>query len=389
MITRENIGELAKFESPEGCAISFYYQPEPPHDKSHRQEAILIKDLIRTALREIEKAGRNGCARADAERIMELAERLHGNGGRAKAIFACKSNNFWREFDIPARLSETRIFINRNFHLRPLTQIADVLPRVAVVLADRSKARFFTLSMDDIRETEGFVNQLSRRGRSDGWGGFDAGHAERHVENEARRHFQQIGDHLREMKERNEYDKLVFGIRDENWPEMEAELHPYVKPHVLGRFPIDSASATPQQVREETERVIFDYRANRQENLLREVVGEAHRNGNGALGIRRVLRSLETGEVQVLLLSRDFAAHGVECRNCGHVDLHDDHGKCGVCGGNTRALEDLSDALLTLAVRNGIEIIHVSPREDFKNVGNVAALLRFRADQNTVAKLAS
>jgi hypothetical protein len=27
MITRENIIELAAFESPEGCAVSFYFQP--------------------------------------------------------------------------------------------------------------------------------------------------------------------------------------------------------------------------------------------------------------------------------------------------------------------------------------------------------------------------
>jgi hypothetical protein len=32
--------------------------------------------------------------------------------------------------------------------------------------------------------------------------------------------------------------------------------------------------------------------------------------------------------------------------------------------------------------------VHMPPREDFKSIGNVAALLRFRADQNTPMKLA-
>jgi peptide subunit release factor 1 (eRF1) len=190
------------------------------------------------------------------------------------------------------------------------------------------------------------------------------------------------------LKEKNEIDKVIFGIRDENWPEMEYELHAYVRPHVLGHFPIDPAVATPHQVREHADRIIGEYRRNRQENLLQEVVGEAHRNGNGALGIRRVLRSLETGEVQTLLISQDFAAAAVECRNCGHIDIHDEHTRCSVCDGDTRRLEDVSDALLTHAVRNNIEIVHMPPREDFKSIGNVAALLRFRADQNTPMKLA-
>ena len=99
MITRENIRELAGFESPEGGALSFYYQPSTPKDKSHREELILVKDLVRNALREAEKNGKNGSAREDLQKILELAERLHGNSGRAKAVFASSSkNNFWREY---------------------------------------------------------------------------------------------------------------------------------------------------------------------------------------------------------------------------------------------------------------------------------------------------
>ena len=387
MITRENIGELAKFESPEGCAVSFYYQPLTPQNKSHREEAILVKDLIRNALLDAERAGRNGCARADLERILDLAEALHGNSGRAKAVFACANQSFWREFDLPPRLYDTRLFINRNFHLRPLTAIADVLPRYAVVLVDKSKARFFTLSMEVLRETEGFVNKIPRRGRSDGFEGYDAGHAERHVDNEAQHHYKLVADHLLDLKQKGGFDKLIIGARDENWGEFEPLLHTYIRPHMIGHFSIDPATASPEQVRESADRLISEFRRNRLDSLMREVVGEAHRNGRGALGIRRVLRSLETGEVQTLLLSKDFAAPAIRCRNCGHVDINE-HDRCAVCRGEVQKLSDVTDMLLTAAVRNGIEIVHVPPVEDFAKVGNVAALLRFRADQNTTAKLA-
>ena len=30
MITRDDIRELANFHSPEGCAVTFYYQPKTP-----------------------------------------------------------------------------------------------------------------------------------------------------------------------------------------------------------------------------------------------------------------------------------------------------------------------------------------------------------------------
>ena len=62
-----------------------------PSNKSHREEAILAKDLVRQALREAEKNGRNECARADLQRILDLAGEWKGNRAEAKAVFACSS----------------------------------------------------------------------------------------------------------------------------------------------------------------------------------------------------------------------------------------------------------------------------------------------------------
>ena len=51
MITHEQIHELAEFEDQSACALSFYFQPTPPRNKAHKEEAILTKDLAREAMR--------------------------------------------------------------------------------------------------------------------------------------------------------------------------------------------------------------------------------------------------------------------------------------------------------------------------------------------------
>ncbi|HET7183769.1 MAG TPA: hypothetical protein VFI82_03735 [Terriglobales bacterium] len=385
MITRENIRELAEFESLEGSALSFYYQPSTPKDKSHREELILVKDLVRNAIREAEKNGKNGSARDDLQKILDMAERLHGNGGRAKAVFASGKHNFWREFDLP-RLAGTHLFVNRRFHLRPLTAIADVLPRLSIVLFDKTKARFFQLWMDEITEREKFANELPRRGRSDGFAGYDAGHAERHVEHEAMHWYKRIAERMRELQESG-YERFLVGCREENWPEFEPYLHPYVRQRFVGHFPIDPATATMAQARESAERLYNEFRANRRAGLVREAIGGAQRNGRGATGLKRVLESLEKGEVQTLLLARDFARRATECPNCGHLDAHMAE-NCAACGRLTQELEDVADALLRRSVRSGIEIIHIPDNPELSSAGGVGAVLRFRADQNTEVKKA-
>jgi Bacterial archaeo-eukaryotic release factor family 10 len=174
MITREEIHELAQFNTrpEEGYALSFYFEPRTPQNKSHREEAILAKDLVRKALRETEKGSRNGYARADLNRILDLAENLHGNQARAKAVFACGGRNFWREFDLPPDVSETQLFVNQRFHLKPLAQLLGAHPRLWVAIVDRHKARFFDLRLDELKERSGLFRTLpARQGRGEGFGG--------------------------------------------------------------------------------------------------------------------------------------------------------------------------------------------------------------------------
>ena len=265
MITRDDIRELANFHSPEACAVTFYYQPATPLNKSHREESILVKDLVRNALREAEKKGRNGCARADLDRISGMVEPLRGNGGKAKAIFACSQQGFWREFDVPAQLLKTNLLLNQRFHLKPLAAVLDGVQRACVVLVDRTKARVFEIVNDDIVEKQDFVNELTRRGKSDGWGGYDGGHAERRQMNEAMQHFKTVADYIEQYFERGDCDRLADRlprrclVRDSI-----RNCTPMPRQRLVGHFRIDPKAATSEQVKQMALRAAGGIRSRRE-----------------------------------------------------------------------------------------------------------------------------
>jgi peptide subunit release factor 1 (eRF1) len=121
--------------------------------------------------------------------------------------------------------------------------------------------------------------------------------------------------------------------------------------------------------------------------MITDVIGEAHRNGHGVIGLRRVLRSLEAGEVQTVMIASTFNAPGVKCYYCGHMDLHIAP-NCVVCGKSNTELDDLGDAIVGHAIRHGLELVYIGDDQQFDQIGRIAALLRFRADQNTPAKVA-
>lgn len=383
MISREDLRQLAGFECRANeYAISFYFQPGVPKDKSHREEGIQVKELVRKTIQELPLNGRSSKAIQDLERILRIAESLHGNEGFAKIVFSCSDRNLWREFDVPPASFPTRLFVNRRFHLKPLAALFSEYPKLWVALADRQNARILELEFGKTRQQIAITNPMPRHRRSDGFGGYDGGHAQRHKEDEVRRHYREVAEFLKNGDQRRQFDAVVFGCHDLNWPDLQAQLHPDVAKKTLGYFSGEIAAMSDDRIVSEALRIAQQRLRKHQHSLLGETLDEARAHRRGVTGLRRVLRALELGEIDTLLMSQDYSAHAVECTNCRHLDSHL-VAYCPVCGHATRELDDVCEMLVPIAVRNNLGLVLLPRDEILDKVGNIAALLRFRADRNT------
>ncbi|HMF90762.1 MAG TPA: hypothetical protein VKL40_08975 [Candidatus Angelobacter sp.] len=393
MITREELRRLAQVESPAGCAVSFYFQPQTPQDRSHREETILIKDLVRAALRQAERNGNHQGLREDLKRVLQTAEGLYGNHSRGRAIFACREKGIWREMDLPPRLGRAQLKVDSRFHLRPLVAAQAGLQRACIALLNQLKARIFEMNCGDLmgeelrQLPEVEFGRLAKTGRSDGYMGYEAGHRERHAEKEVITHYKQFAESLKMLLERDRFDALLIGCHDEAWPELEPLLHADLKQRLQGRFLVDPVAASAEDVRTHAARILDGKREQQLQALVREVIGQAHRRSRGAVGLRHVLSALERQEVQILLVGSGFQAQAAECGNCRHLDIRMSS-SCAVCGQPTRELRDVTDSLVDLALRNGAEIEFIAADPALEKAGHIGALLRFRADQNTPQKVA-
>jgi peptide chain release factor subunit 1 len=384
MMTRDEIRELAAFQADEtkgACALSFYFQPDPPQDRSHRREKIIAKDIVKQALKSAAASGKNGSLHADLDRVLDLATNLRGNA-RGRAVFACSAQNFWKEYELPPHLGTTHIYLQPRFQLKPLAALLGAQPALCVVMLDRQRARFFDLRLDDLRERGAIVHMLSRSASSYGYNGYEAGHAERRVAEEALQHFKAVSERLLADFEKGTWERLIVGCQDANWPEFESHLHPYVKQRLIGRFSADVASVSNEEIRNHAGALLNQWITERASTKASEALEFAKANGRGVAGLRRVLQALEAGEVQSIFLGENYSAQAVQCPHCGHLDAHL-VASCVACGRPTHELSDVCDAIIPIAIRRDIELFYLKEHDGLDRAGNIAALLRFRSDQRT------
>jgi peptide subunit release factor 1 (eRF1) len=384
MMTRDEVRELASFHADEtkgACALSFYFQPDPPQDRSHRREAIVAKDIVKQALKSAAASGKNGSLHADLDRVLDLATNLRGNS-RGRAVFACSAQKFWREYELPPQLGGTHIYLQPRFQLKPLAALLGAQPALSIAVVDRQRARFFDLRLDDLRERGAIVHMLSRNASSYGYNGYEGGHAERRVSEEALQHFKAVSERLLAQFEIGIWDRLIVGCQDANWSEFESNLHPYVKQRVIGRFSADVASVSNEEIRDHAGALLHQWITERASMKASEAVDLAKSNGRAVTGLRRVLQALEAGEVQSIFLTENYSARAVECPHCGHLDAHL-IAACVACGRATRELPDVCDAIIPIAIRRDIELFYLKENDGLDHAGSIAALLRFRSDQRT------
>lgn len=384
-LTKDEFKELADFWSEPGDALSVYFEAPAPSEVGHREEPLLAKEQIRQKLTSI--PGLNPADRGDLHRVIETIATMRGNHGRTKVIFACRRQNFWREYDVPGDFG-VRLDAGRSFVLAPLVAQQQTRRRYAIVLVDRNSSRLLILKAREIVEQPAAEDEDREKIRTTG--ARKSAHLERKKEEPVRQHVAKLFADVLRSCERGGFDELIVGCREELWPEIEAALHPDLKRVLAGRIQLDPGLATHQEISLRAQAIIDERDRKEEETLVDRVAGAAAADGFGALGFKDVIDALEKREVRALLFPDwpNVVERTVSlCSNCGHL-AEGKASTCDLCAGQMRQFCCAQEALLRHALGRSIEgrVLHFSKLPPDQPI---AAWLRFRAERSTSMPLAS
>ena len=369
---RDQLRALAELRLDRPVVLSLYLNLDPSQFATPPARKSSIRSLIDEADRRVRE--RNGLSQEDRaalhaslERAKALLENdLPTDGAHALAVFASEQNDLFETLKLP-RSVPNRVAIGHSPLVGPLARIAR-RERWCVTLVNRRDARILRGGSDGLREVERIHDDVS--GQHD-QGGWSQARYQRGVEKEKDDHLKTTGDALLRHFKRQPFQRLIVGGPREIVTDFEGKLHHYLSERLAGRVEVDVERSNPDQVLDAARPLIEKLEREREQDAL-ERLGE-----RGVCGIEDVLPPLNERRVELLILDEQFGGvTGVQCLECGWLGLEGD--RCPADGSETVELDDLTEAMIELAVQQSADLLLVHhEREALERYGGVAALLRF------------
>jgi peptide chain release factor subunit 1 len=296
---------------------------------------------------------------------------LRRSNTRGLALFSCSAQGLWRCFELATPV-RNRIVVNHTPYVRELEAAVARRLRLAVLLADRQRARIFLFELGALVESTELIDQLPRH--DDDKGDLNRDQVAGQTAAAASKHLRRAAGAAFQLFREQGFDNLVIGASDEIARSLERELHPYVRDRIAARLSI-AVGASEEDITNAAFGVEADVERAREDVLvqrLRDSIGTGH---GGVGGLEGVLGAVVARRVDTLLVSDGFEAPGWRCRSCSFVGVRGP--ACPVCSSTMDLVDDVVEEAVEDALTQSCRVTICTGNADLDVLGQIGALLRY------------
>ncbi len=265
----------------------------------------------------------------------------------------------------------SQVHVAATPYIRPLLFLLDQYERYAVLITDRTHARFFTVFLGEIEENVEFTSDTPTHHHERGW---SRKRFQRHLDTHILTHVQRATGLAVHLLRTLPTHRLILGGDGEIIHRIRHELPEDLRPRIVGTFPVDARASVHELCKRTL--VIARQAEEREERAavqrLRDAL--AHR-GHAVQGLPATLDALTARRALLLAVARGYRAPGALCPNCSALLLSPK--PCPHCRAASTPVEDIVEHAIERAYHNDVTIEFVSDSLDLDAIGHIGAILRF------------
>lgn len=371
MINRNQILGLVHFEAGSHYVISFYLGVGVYRARKRAFE-IEAKDIIREAINQADPPDEEmENVRENARSVLNFIKMDFKGKARGLAIFSCREAGLWQVYRLPVEVPEVCI-VSHAPHVSPMLKLVDESRKYCVVVADKEKARIFTMYLGKITEGADLFDVVPGMHKQGGWA---QARFQRHINDHVNRHLKNVADAIFQYYKAEGFGHLIIGGPPEVRKRLARILHSYLQKVVAGSIAVDVMAGTDEilnlarEIEEKTER-------EEEAEIVSRVLGGSKQGQPTVVGFKESLKALTAGRVHTLVLVEGREVTGAYCGKCGNV-ADADAEACDACETELSGVGDVSERLATLAVEHDSEVKYVRNGLGLERHDGVGSILRW------------
>src|SRR3712207_3714674 len=288
-LPRPRLRTLADARAESGRIVSVYLNLDPTHFGTAPARATAIGPLVNeldAKLGGVELGHQERTALEEAGELIK-AELQRGDiadgGTQGVAVFANSEDGFFETIGLPHPV-DSRVEIDTSAYVEPLVA-AGSQERWLVLLANRSKARFFVGPAEGLVETDQLEDNVHRQHSQGGW---SQARYQRSVDEDVRDHIKRTADIAFQIFKRRPFDHVLVAAPEETVGDVEHALHTYLQERLAGRLQVDVGASSEKDVQAAATAAIAQYRVEQERHVLDRIAEQLGRGERGAAGLDAV-----------------------------------------------------------------------------------------------------
>ena len=310
------------------------------------------------------------------DRTMQIIEDYVGKGGSKKdrkglVIFASDIHNFLKVYELKIPV-ENLMVVDTSPYIRPLARLIDEYEAFGLVLLDSQRAKIYVVSSGKVEVAKKKGIDVINKHKKGGWSQARF----QRLRKGAIDHFlKEVSEDVEKLFREDDIKKIIIAGSGTAKNTFKDFLSPNIKSNVVDVIDIDFDEAEGIIISKAEEIVSEDEKKKSDENVLR-LKEEILRNGLAVHGLKETMDAVSNGQMDLLLVSKDYKVRGWICEKCQTVEAGVLE-KCPYCESDTSEV-DVIEEIIEFAKRKDTEIEFVGDNLVLDELGGVGGLLRYR-----------
>ena len=297
--------------------------------------------------------------------VKDILDVLKKNAGDNIAIFASHKHNFLKYVTLYIKI-ENLMVVDSSPYLRPLARLQDEWESFTLLLISSNYAKIFSVSMGKVKHTKKLSADIINKHKKGGW---SQARFNRLRKGAIYAFFSEVEEALKKRLD----ERIILAGPGQAKLQFREMLPINLKDNVVDIVNIDIDDEV--ELVKKSKQIISEKEKLKSQENVKLLKAEILKDGLAAYGIQETLDAVRNGQVELLLLEREYKPRGWICENC-QIAKEGVQRICPCCGKETSEV-DIIEEMLEFAARTDADVEFTDDTE-LANLGHAAAILRFK-----------